>query len=120
MSDPVLQQISNFLVPAAGNISAVVYREVFGATPVLKQFNNFELDGIPFRPYGVLIDNTTGTVALNVLINEISFNISCAAGKSLQMPFPAPLNFTVNITGDPVNLETVVFVNYPLIPFVSP
>lgn len=112
-----LQSVTNFLVPATGSTNAFVIHQAFSATPLLQNFNNVELDGIPFRPSGVIIDNTAGTSALTVLINEIGYNIVCAAGKTLQMPYPAPVNHSANITGDPANVATVVFVDYPVIPF---
>jgi len=112
-----LQSVSNFLVPATGSTNAYMIRQEFSATPFFQDFNNQGLDGIPFRPSGVIIDNSAGTGPLNVLINEMSFQISCPAGAFMTMPYPAPLNCTANITGSGVG--TVIFVDYPVIPWTS-
>jgi len=112
-----LQAVSNFLVPATGSTNAYVLKETFSSTPKFVNFDNVELDGIPFRPSGVLIDNSQGANTLTVLINEISFRISCPAGEMVQMPYPAPVNHTANITGN--GTATVVFVDYPVVPFTT-
>lgn len=114
-----LQSVTNFLVPATGSTNAYVLNQAFAAAPFLQNFNNVALDGIPFRPSGVIIDNTAGTTPLTVLINEIGYNIVCPAGKTLQMPYPAPVGHSANITGDPAHVCTVVFVDYPVIPFAN-
>ena len=115
------QPVSNFLVPATGSTNAYRLTQIFNATnPLFVDFTIISLDGIPFRPSGVIIDNKNGTTALNVLINEMGLNISCPAGKFMQMPYPAPLNHTANILGDGTNQATVVFVDYPLIPWQAP
>jgi len=113
----VLQSVTNFLVPATGSTNAYAVSQVFSATPTFVDFNNVALDGLPFRPSGVLIDNSQGTGPLTVLINEISYAMTCAAGELLNMPYPAPVNHTANITGN--GQATVIFVDYPVIPFYS-
>jgi len=110
-----IQSVTNFLVPATGSTNAFMIEQTFSATPYFQNFNNVELNGIPFRPSGVIIDNTSGTGDLTVLINELSFAITCPAGLSIQMPYPAPVNHSVNITG--LGEATVVFVDYPVVPF---
>lgn len=113
-----MQSVTNFLVPATGSTNAYLVSEAFGATPYFQDFNNVALDGIPFRPSGVVIDNSQGTGDLVVLINEISYRIICPAGSTLQMPYPAPMNHTANITGSG-QPATVLFVDYPVIPYLA-
>lgn len=110
-----LQSVTNFLVPATGSTNAYQIRDTFSSTPKFINFNNVELDGQAFRPSGVIVDNTQGDDDLVILINEISYRIVVPAGQTLQMPYPAPLNHTANITGD--GDATVLFVDYPVIPY---
>lgn len=112
-----LQSVTNFLVPATGSTNAYQIRETFTGVPKFIEFNSIELDGQAFRPSGVIADNTQGDGDLVILINEISYRIIVPAGQTLQMPYPAPLNHTVNISGD--GDATVLFVDYPVIPYVS-
>lgn len=114
---PTLQSVSNFLVPATGSTNAYQLHQEFDTIPTFVDFSQVGLSGIPFRPSGVIIDNTKGTDILSVLINEMSFVISCPAGSALQMPFPAPVGCTANVTGSG-EVATVVFVDYPVIPYV--
>ena len=117
MSDNQFGPVSNFLVPATGSTNAYTLRENFTATPKFFDPRNVGLDGAPFRPYGVIIDNTAGNDTLTVLVNEMSFTVNAEAGASVQMPFPAPVNCTFNITGD--GDATVIFVDYPIIPTIA-
>jgi len=110
-----LQAVSNFLVPATGTTNSFAVHETFSSSPHFVDFRNVELDGNYFRPYGVLIDNQSGTGDLTVLVNENSFRITCAAGGFLQLPFPAPIDCTANITG--LGEATVIFVDFPVMPF---
>lgn len=111
-----LQSVSNYLVPATGSTNAYMVRETFTTDPFTVDFNKIELDGLPFRPYGVIIDNTAGANPLTVIINEMSLALVAAAGKAVHVPFPAPVGCTASITGNGV--ATVIFVDYPVIPFI--
>lgn len=111
-----LQSVSNYLVPATGSTNAYMVRENFSATSFLVDFNKQELDGLPFRPYGVIIDNTGGANPVTVTINEMALAIVAPAGKAVHCPFPAPVGCTASITGN--GIATVVFVDYPVIPFI--
>ena len=119
----IVQSVSNFLVPAYGTTNAYPIIANFPAIAnagTLVDFAQIGINGLPFRPSGVLIDNTKGTVAAVVLINEIGFTMQCPAGKFMTMPYPAPLDCTATVWGDPTQPTTVVFVYYPVMPFVSP
>lgn len=117
------QAVSNYLGPAVGTMTAVSINQVFptvaSGTPFNYDPKNQSLDGREFRPSGVYIDNTQGTTALNVLVNQMSLNLSVPAGGFAQLPFPSPLGVTFSVTGDGTNPGTVVFVDYPVMPFRS-
>lgn len=119
MSNEVTQGVSNYLVPATGSPNAYVIKDTFTASPQSVNFQNIQLNGLAFRPSGVIIDNTKSASVLNVLIPEMSFNISCPAGASLNMPYPAPMNHSASITGAGDAEATVIFVDYPLQPYSS-
>lgn len=110
-----VQSVSNFLVPATGTTNLYNVSEIFSSTPKFIDFRDQSLDGLPFRPSGVIIDNSQGTGNLVVLINETGFQIICGAGMGMSMPYPAPINHTVNITGQ--GQAVVQFVDYPVIPW---
>lgn len=115
-----LQEVVNYMIPAVGSPRGFVQSQVFSATPVTLDFRNVSggsIDGQPFRPSGVFIDNTQGTGDLTVVINEISFRMICPAGESLNLQYPAPVEMTATITG--LGQATVVFVDFPVIPYRS-
>lgn len=115
-----LQQVINYMIPAVGTPRAYLQSGVLSATPVVLDFRNVSgggFDGQPFRPSGVFIDNTQGTGPLSITIVEMSYQIVCPAGQSLNLQFPAPTDITANITG--AGQATVVFVDFPVIPYRS-
>lgn len=116
-----LNNVVNFMIPAVGTPRGYVVSQVFVAgTPVDIDFRNVSggwIDAQPFRPSGVLVDNSLGTAAVVVVINQMAYRITVPAGTSLQMPYPAPSELTVTITGE--GQATLVFVDYPVIPFAS-
>lgn len=116
--NPVPQSVSNFLVPASGSTNSVVFDQTFSAgVPVVVNFAGYEISGIPFRPSGVLIDNTASPNQISVTIPEIGYTMICAAGEMLHLPYPAPINHSASISGD--GDATVIFVDYPVIPYSS-
>lgn len=116
--NPVPQSVSNFLVPASGSTNSVVFDQTFVAgTPVVVNFAGYQISGIPFRPSGVLIDNTASANPISVTIPEIGYTMQCAAGEMLHLPYPAPINHSASISGD--GAATVIFVDYPVIPYSS-
>lgn len=117
MSQDTLGKMVNYLVPASGTTRGYTISRVFDATPYQVNFTTIELDGTPFRPSGVFIDNSQGTEALVIVINEIAYRITCPAGEALQMQFPAPMSMTLSIIGG--GQATAIFVDFPVIPFRS-
>lgn len=114
----ILQNTHNYLVPAAGTTRAYRETQTFRPdSPVTVDFRDMALDGLSFVPSGVLVDNTRGAGDLAIVINEFSWRIVVPAGKFVHMPYPAPYNQTATITGD--GLATVVFVDYPVIPWTD-
>lgn len=113
-----LQSISNYLVPAAGTTRGFVVREIFDPLkPKYIDFREQGLDGAPFRPSGVFIDNSANAEPLTVVINEFSYAVKAKAGEFMCAPYPAPMQQTVSIIGN--GEATVVFVDFPVIPFSS-
>jgi hypothetical protein len=110
-------KLVNYLIPATGSTRGYAISRVFDATPVNVNFSAMQLDGIPFRPSGVFIDNSQGASALIIVINELAMRITCPAGASLQTQFPAPMSMTVTLVGD--GQASVNFVDFPVIPFLS-
>ncbi len=113
----LLQNAVNYLVPATGSPNIYSIHETFSATPFAVDFTQIGLNGLPFRPSGVIIDNTRGTGDLSILIPQVSYNIVCKAGASLAMQYPAPVNHSASITG--LGDATVIFVDFPIMPFSS-
>ena len=118
MNQPLPQSVSNFLVPATGSTNSVVLDQILTAgVPVRFDFANYSISGIPFRPSGVLIDNSAATAPTSVQIPEIGYTMICAVGEMLHLPYPAPLNHSAIVSGE--GDVTVIFVDYPVIPFSS-
>lgn len=110
----------NYMIPAIGTPRGYVQSGVLSATPVTIDFRNVsggDIDGQPFRPSGVMIDNSQGTGPLTIVINQIAFQIICPAGAALNLPYPAPVDQTVSITG--LGQATVVFMDTPVQPYRS-
>lgn len=105
----------NYIVPAAGTTHGHLVSREFDATPHTVDFRNIQLDGLPFIPSGFFADNTRGTGDLVIVINEIAFQIVIPAGEFAMMQYPAPTNQSVSIVGE--GKATVVFVDFPVIPF---
>lgn len=112
-----LQNTYNYLVPAAGTTRGYRVTKEFAPGQIEHcDFRNMALDGVSFVPTGVLIDNTRGIDNCVVTILEYSWRIVIPAGQFAHMPYPAPYNQTATIEGNAPEL-TVVFVDYPVIPF---
>lgn len=108
----------NYLVPAAGTTRSYRVTQNFMAGEVKHcDFRNMALDGVSFVPSGVLVDNTRGTGDCVITIIEFAWRIVVPAGTMINMPYPAPYNQTATIEGE--GDITVVFVDYPVIPFIS-
>ena len=110
-----LTKFVNYMVPATGNTRGFIVSENFSSTPKAVNFFNVELDGVPFRPSGVFVDNSQGTDALIITINELAYRIVVPAGGAMQTQFPAPMSMSVAIVGG--GQATCIFVDFPVIPF---
>lgn len=110
-----LLNVSNYIVPAAGTTRGYSVRKVFDPLqPDVIDFRQIALDGQPYRPSGVFVDNTRNSDPLTVVVNEIGFTIIVPAGANVATPYPAPIQHSVTIIG---NGEAVlVFVDFPVIP----
>lgn len=108
----------NYLVPAAGTTRSYRVTQNFAPGDIKHcDFRNMALDGVSFVPSGVLVDNTRGTGDCVITIIEFAWRIVVPAGTMINMPYPAPYNQTATIEGE--GDITVVFVDYPVIPFIS-
>jgi len=115
-----LSDAINYMIPAVGTPRMYYDSRVYSATPVRIDFSAITggyWDGQPFRPSGLYMDNSAGVGDLTVVINEISFSITCPAGGYLNLPFPAPVFMTCSIVGD--GQATIVFVDVPVMPYRS-
>ncbi|HKY45374.1 MAG TPA: hypothetical protein VJM50_19940 [Pyrinomonadaceae bacterium] len=117
MSDG-LQQVINYMIPAVGTPRGYVWTGTLSSTPVTIDFRNVSgggIDGQPFRPSGIFIDNTRGTGNVVVTINEISYQMICLTGELLNLQFPAPIDVTASFIG--LGEATLVFVDFPVLPY---
>lgn len=108
---------NNYLVPATGNPQMVPVSGPFPATGFTVDFRNEGISGAPFIPSGVFIDNTTGTATLTVQIIGVPYTITCPAGAWMQSQYPAPLDQQAVIYSNGAGTPSVVFVDFPVIPF---
>lgn len=109
---------TNYLIPQVGTPRGYVYSAVLTATATFLDFRSIlggSIDAQPFRPAGVFIDNSQGVDDLVIVVNEISYRMICPAGEQRNLQFPAPVDATFNISGD--GQATVVFVDFPVMPF---
>lgn len=112
-------QTFNYIVPASGRTKGYVINFSGLATdPKSTDFSQLSLNGIPFTPSGVIVDNSGSPTAATITIQPINFNIVIPAGKQMAVQYPAVEGHTAqyNIT----NVCTVVFVDYPVIPYEFP
>jgi hypothetical protein len=106
--------ITNYMIPAAGTPHAVIYDQIFSATPFAIDWKQFMVDNFPFQPQGVFIDNTNGASPIVINIQPIDFNVTCPAGATKQAQFPAPTGQTMTITGN--GQASIIFVDFPVLP----
>lgn len=116
MASPSVSQVPtiNYLVPAIGNTHSVTVQGVFSATPFMVDWLQFSQANFKFVPQGCFVDNSQGTSPLVINIVQLNFNVTIGAGVSGQFQFPAPVNCTMNITGN--GQASIVFVDFPVLP----
>jgi hypothetical protein len=107
---------TNYLVPSNGQTHCVSFTGNFSSIPALIDWRQFAIDNQKFQPQGVFIDNSAGTTPLVITILPIGYKVVCGAGMTSQQQFPAPNGQTCTITGDPANVATVYFVDFPVLP----
>lgn len=113
---PSVNNTTNYLVPAGGTTHAIQFTGNFSSLPYFIDWRQFKVDQFPFQPQGVFIDNTAGTTPLVITIQPLGWRVVCPAGQQLEAQFPAPNGQTATITGDPANVATVCFVDFPVLP----
>ena len=107
---------SNYMVPSNGQTHAIVLQGQFSAAPYLMDWRQFAIDNEKIQPQGAFIDNSAGTTPLTITVLPINYPVICPAGMTLQAQFPAPNGQTMQITGDPNNTATIIFVDFPVLP----
>lgn len=107
---------SNYMVPSNGQTHAVVLQGQFSNLPYVMDWRQFAIDNEKIQPQGAFIDNSAGTVDLVITVLPINYPVICPAGMTLQAQFPAPNGQTMQITGDPANTATIIFVDFPVLP----
>jgi len=116
-----IQNVGNFLVPAAGQTHCVrVEGSPFTDSPYLIDWRQFTVDNFPFAPQGIYIDNSKSTTDTTVIIQPLGYPITCPAGAILSTPFPAPNGQSAQIISPgsrPTDVTNVYFVDYPVFPF---
>jgi hypothetical protein len=59
---------TNYMVPSNGQTHAVVFQGNFSAAPFLVDWRQYAIDNEKFQPQGVFIDNTAGTVPIQIQV----------------------------------------------------
>ena len=106
------QSLTNFLVPATGNIAGVPQQLTLNANPFEVDFSNIGLNGVPFVPQSVYIDNSKGLE--NVVIKSQRLSFVCAsvpAGVVQTVNFPSVAGDIYDVTG--LGSVTIVWTNAP-------
>jgi hypothetical protein len=110
--------VNNYLVPASGTTNAYSVTRNFNANAFTIDFREYELDGVPFVPSGVFINNTSGSSPLRITIGAMDgYAVECPAGAILQTQYPAPFDQIVTVTGNGV--ASLIFVDFPVLPFLN-
>lgn len=113
--------VSNFLVPAAGQTHCVgVQGAPFTAAPYTQDWRQFQLDNFPFAPQGMYVDNTQSKSTTSIQIMPLNITITVPPGAFWAVHYPAPNGQYMYITApNSVNTDicNIYFVDYPVIPF---
>lgn len=120
MANGELKAVVNYTAPDVGSMRACPFSLVLSAIPFNVDFRALQgsdLDGTPFRPSGVYVDNSAGTGDLVITIGELNYRIICPAGGVLNIPYPAPTYATLQIVG--LGQASIIFVDYPVQPFLK-
>ncbi len=96
----LVQNLTNYLVPAIGNIAGIGMGINLSATEYPVNFQQVGNNGVPFVPQSVYVDNSAGTGT--VIIKSQGLNFNCCAvppGAVQAVNFPSIANDTYLITG---------------------
>lgn len=85
--------------------------------PRTADFRDHRINGERFTPQGLIIDASLSEADCEVHIAPLGFKAKCKKGEVLMLPYPAPPDQFVTITGK--GRTEVSFVNYYLMPFSS-
>ncbi len=112
---PNARAVSNYLVPANGGCRCMDFKQNF-TTPLNIDWTQQGIDALTFNPSGFFVNNGAGILTIH--INELNFDIVIPANKQMSMQYPAPVGHTLTISGS--NTASIVFCDFPIIPFVQP
>lgn len=107
------QSITNYLVPATGNIAGIQQSLIAGASETEVNFSEYALNGVPFIPQSAYIDNSQGIADLFITSQKFNdFTIArVSAGNVLAVNFPSIADDTYSITGN--GSVNIVWTNAP-------
>lgn len=115
MTNPVIFETMNLLVPAFGNTRCL--QQNFPLAPAnILDFNGVTIDDVPFYPQAVSIDATSLPDGESVLFEvlQIGFRRIILSGQTDTFNFPSIKNLKVRITTtDGVSTTRAFFYNYP-------
>ena len=120
MANGELQSLVNFRQPLNSTLRAAPYKLVLSDSPYYVDFRTLvgsDLDGTPFKPYGMYIDNTQGNANLIILFQETQYRVVCKKGEVLNTSYPAADYAIAAITGD--GPASIIFVDYSVEPYSS-
>lgn len=120
MANGELQSLVNFRQPLNSTLRAAPYKLVLSSSPYYVDFRTLvgsDLDGTPFKPYGMYIDNTQGTENLIILFQETQYRVVCKKGEVLNTSYPAADYAIAAITGN--GPASIIFVDYSVEPYSS-
>lgn len=120
MANGELQSLVNFRQPLNSTLRAAPYKLVLSNSPFYVDFRTLvgsDLDGTPFKPYGMYIDNTQGNANLTILFQETQYRVVCKKGEVLNTSYPAADYAIAAITGD--GPASIIFVDYSVEPYSS-
>jgi hypothetical protein len=108
--------LSNFLIPASGMIAGIQQSTTLSATPTDVDFSSQLLNGIPFVPQAMWIDNTEGSAPFEVTSQQLGNMIiaSVPIGQTASVNFPSVSDDVYGLTG--LGNVNITWSNAPLIP----
>lgn len=112
---PAQTPVNNFMAPATGTPNSVPILGPFSATPLIVDFRENSLDGLPFVPQGLFADNTQGSAPLVIAVQGMNWSVIVPVGAQISCQYPAPIGQIVSITGNNAG-GSIIFCDFPVLP----